>query len=48
MIMLFQMFSIQWIYIAVWEAKLCYYVITIEKTFLNIWKNIIINKSDFI
>ncbi len=27
MIMFFQMFKIQCIYIAVWEAKLCYYVI---------------------
>ncbi len=28
MIMFFQMFKIQCIYIAVWEEKLCYYVIT--------------------
>jgi len=29
MIMFFQMFKIQCIYVAVREAKLCYYVITI-------------------
>ncbi len=29
MIMFFQMVKIQCIYIEVWEAKLCYYVITL-------------------